>query len=524
MRTIRPWLQGGGLAMLYLLPPLGQFLSPARRNLYHQLLPATTLTRGLLIDLLALGLVCSIAFLLLDRAALRLKQFLWLPVFFAAAWIVTRDIADSISDPMLHGRMLRLTPYVPCVVLVVAAALLLFTPRVYHYCMRGAAVILAAGGIAALLVILPRLAMSSFSRMPQEQAGFTRPVSQTRQLGETRVVWILFDELSYDQVFEHPQPGIVLPAFARFADQSVSFSQLSPVGYETERVIPSLLLGKPVADVKGDANGRMLLRHTDDSPWEHFDQDATIFAAAKRNGWGTGVAGWYNPYCRILDNVLNRCYWTFAQSVAGVLFSRLSSRQSTWENALDGLPLAARFEGLWHQTPPNQALIDDYRNITNAGEALIRDTDIRLAFIHMPVPHPPGLFPDPATHAPDYLGNLILADQAMAQFFKSLADSPAAANTVVIVSSDHSWRVPLWRGTTDWNNTEEHATNGGVFDQRPVLMVRFPQQTKPYRVDRPESEMIVHDLVLDLIEGKMRTPEEWLASLSPAAPAVAQED
>src|ERR1044072_796319 len=98
---IRPWLQGAGLAMLYLLPPLGQFLSPARRNLYHLLLPATTLTRGLLIDLLGLGLLCGVAFLLLERAAPRLKHLLWLPVFFVAAWIFTRDMADSIGDPML---------------------------------------------------------------------------------------------------------------------------------------------------------------------------------------------------------------------------------------------------------------------------------------------------------------------------------------------------------------------------------------------------------------------------------------
>ena len=87
MKT-RPWLQGGGVAMLYLLPPLAEFLSPARRNFYHQLLPVTTLTRGLLIDVLVLGLLGGIAFTLLDRAGPRLKQILWLAVFFATAWMM----------------------------------------------------------------------------------------------------------------------------------------------------------------------------------------------------------------------------------------------------------------------------------------------------------------------------------------------------------------------------------------------------------------------------------------------------
>ena len=524
MKT-RPWLAGGGLALFYLLPPLAEFLSPARRQFYHQLLPVTMLTRGMLIDLLLLGVLGGIGFLLLDRAAPRLKRILWLPVFFGTAWIAARDISTTVHDPMLRGHLLRLAPYAPGVALAIFAALLLFMPRVYDYCARITAIIFAAGGIAVLLVVLPKLVMACFSRAPQEQASFNRPVSNAWQHGQMRIVWILFDELSYRQAFEHPQPGIDLPAFTKLAGESITFSQLSPVGYETERILPSLISGQPIADVEGDANGRMLLRHTEKSPWQHFDQSATIFAAAKRQGWGTGVAGWYNPYCRVLDTVLDRCYWTFGQSVAGELFSRLSSRQSAWENARDGLPLAARLQALWGHAAPNQALDEDYRNILHAGEDMIQDPDIRLAFIHMPVPHPPGLFPNPrGEHASDYLGNLMLADRALAQFLHSLDASPSGNDTVLIVSSDHSWRVPLWRGVPGWTKDEELATNGGVFDQRPVLMVRFPKDAKAERIDRPESEMIVHNLVLDLVRGNVRTPEEWIATLPATTPASNQAD
>ena len=167
----------------------------------------------------------------------------------------------------------------------------------------------------------------------------------------------------------------------------------------------------------------------------------------------------------------------------------------------------------------------DYRNLLNAGEALIQDPDIRLTFIHMPVPHPPGLYRNPNVAGEkgfDYLGNLLLADRALAKFLASIATGPAAADTVVIVSSDHSWRVPLWRGTGGWTKAEERATDGGVFDQRPVLMVRFPGQNKPQQINRPLSEMIVHDLLLDLIAGRVRTPEEWIESLPPSMPNANQ--
>jgi hypothetical protein len=525
---IRPWLQGAGLAMFYLLPPLAEFLSPARRNFYHQLLPVTTLTRGLLIDVVLLGALAGIGFLLLDRAAARLKQILWLPVFFVAFWIAGRNISNAVVG-MLRGHLLPLTPYFPWAGLAVVTVLLLMQPRVYNYCVRGTAVICAAGGIALLLVILPRLMMVCFSRVPREQAGFTHPVSNPWHPGQMRVVWILFDELSYNQAFEHRQPGIDMPAFTKLAGESVVFSQLAPVGYETEQVIPSLLLGQPVADVKGDADGRMLLRHDPNAPWQHFDQNATVFAAAKRQGWGTGVAGWYNPYCRILDDVLDRCYWTYTPTFVGELFSHFSAEQASWKNALGGLPLAGRIEGLWFKVPPNEGVRKDYRKILREGKALIQDPDIRFAFIHMSVPHPPGLVRNPTVTGPDafdYLGNLILADQTLAQFLNLLASSPAAADTVLIVSSDHSWRVPRWRGL-GWTKAEERATNGGVFDPRPVLMVRFPGQTTPEhlnaeQIDRPESEMIEHRLLLDLIDGRVRTPEDWIATLSTATTTASQ--
>src|SRR5882757_7649497 len=116
---IRPWLQGGGLAMLYLLPPLGQFLSPDRRVFYHQLLPVTTLTRGMLIDLLALGLLGGIGFMLLDRATPRRRQILWLPVFCVLAWIATRDISVAMN-PIVSSHLMQLAHYMPGAVLMAA--------------------------------------------------------------------------------------------------------------------------------------------------------------------------------------------------------------------------------------------------------------------------------------------------------------------------------------------------------------------------------------------------------------------
>jgi hypothetical protein len=508
--------------MLYMLLPVAEYLAPTRRTIYHQLLPITTLTRGALIDLLFLGVLAGIGFVVIDHVAPRYRQLLWLPVLVVTSWVVARDISVSMGGIMARMHMLQLTPYVPLAVLLAATGLMFFAPRIYSYCIRGTAVLLAAGGIALIALILPQLTIASFSRLPREQADFIRATEEQWQPGKLRVVWILFDELSYRQALERPQTGIQLPAFASLAAQSITFSHLEPVGSETEQVIPSLLLGQQVADEKGAMDGNLLVRFALDSPWQRFDQNETVFAEAKRQGWKTGVAGWYNPYCRILNAVLDRCYWTYHPSMMGVLFSRLSSDHSTWENARDGLPLAARLAALGHKEISSQGTRDDYRNLLLQGKDLVQDTNTRLAFIHMPVPHPPGIFRNPnvaGNQAFDYLGNLILADRALGQFLQLLAKSPAAADTVLIVSSDHSWRVSRWRASPGWTKAEERATDGGVFDRRPVLMVRFPGQNKPQQIDRPESAMIVHNLLLDLIQGKVHSPEEWIAKLPVTTPA-----
>ena len=36
-----------------------------------------------------------------------------------------------------------------------------------------------------------------------------------------RIVWLLFDELSYDQAFDHRFPGLAMPAFDQLKSESV---------------------------------------------------------------------------------------------------------------------------------------------------------------------------------------------------------------------------------------------------------------------------------------------------------------
>ncbi len=517
MIKTRPWLQGAGLAMLYLLPLIAIFLTPTQDGLYHQAMPITSLTRGALLDLLALGLLVGAGLAWLNTVTSSLlRRLLWIPILFVTAWCAERGVAEYMRNLAIGRRPPDWAAHIPWFVLALALVLLLFARRYYDIAVAAAEVFLISAGIAAATVILPRLVIASFNHAPPEQASFTHPVRQPWHAGEPRVIWILFDELSYRQAFEHPQPGIDLPAFNRLKQESVTFSRLAPVGILTKLAIPSLFLGQPISQVRSNRQAALLWRSSPDAGWQGFNPNSTIFAAARLRGWSTGVAGWYNPYCRILASTLDWCYWTNQEFAGGGRFSRLSSQRSALENARNGLPFMTQIDDAWHHTPSSQSHKGDYQSVLKQAMLLIKDEDIRFAFIHLPVPHPPGIFPDP-THLgagrEDYLGNLVFADLALAQLRAAIAATSAASDTTLIVSSDHSWRVQIWRGGPGWTTAEEHASNGGVFDPRPVLMVHFPQQTTAEQIDRPESAMIVHSLLLDLIQGKVHNPEEWLATL-----------
>jgi Sulfatase len=517
MKT-RPWLAGGGLAMLYLLPLIAIFLAPTQDALYHQVMPVTSLTRGALIDLLLLGFLLGLWLAWLNGIASRLLQrLLWIPILFLTAWVTERGIAEYFNTVSVGIHLPAWASKLPWMILPAAVLLLLFARKYYDLAVRATEVFLTSAGIATIFVILPRFVIASFNHAPPEQAAFAHPVRRSWHPGEPRVVWLLFDELSYDQLFDHLQPGINFPAFTKLKQESVSFSQLVPVGNLTELIIPSLLLGQTITEVKSNRQGQLFWRSSPEMGWRSFQPEATVFAAARREGWGTGVVGWYNPYCRLLAATLDRCYWTYQEFTGGERFSHLSSQRSTLENARDGFPFVEQFERVLRHRRANESHKDDYQRVLKQAESLIQDESIRFAFIHLPVPHPPGIFPDPTSYAEgrdDYLGNLILADQTLAELRTVISRTSAASDTILIVSSDHSWRVPMWRTIPGWTRAEEHATRAGtqteVFDSRPVLMVRFPNQTPEQSdsIDLPRDGMILHTLLLDIFTGRVSNLRE----------------
>jgi hypothetical protein len=512
-------LQGAGLATLYIAPFASNFLTPTLGDAYHRIHPLTSIYRAILIGTILLWIGGTLGFLLLDQLPLRWRRAVWLFPAVLLVWLFFRCMTGAFAAwPNIAFQALKTGHLLTPVAVILGLELLLLLPRVWDRCIAGIRAAYAICGFG-LLVIVPRIAYHALRFEPREQASFERAALPPVPASEPRIVWILMDELSYDLVFDHRPSDVFLPNFDSLAKSSVTFSALQPVGNDTENILPALLLGRPVVAMRKPYADPPSYRSTPDGPWQRFNQDDTIFADARSLGWTTGVAGWYNPYCRLLHNVLDRCSWQYAEPGRADLTAGLVSTSSVSKNLLALLPSHGKIDSLLHRPAPvrTERHRSDYTGVMAQAEDILRDSRIRFVFLHLPVPHPPGIFDRRLHKLSDrgtYLDNLALADQTLGELRSILQATPAADNTTLILSSDHSWRTFMWQGTEDWSAEGTRATDGGHFDKRPVLMVHLPRSDSGQVIAKPLNLLVVHSILDALLHGQVHTPAD-LALVSP---------
>ena len=505
-------LEGCGAAILILLAYLWPQISPSHAALYFSVLPVNTVCRGILIDLIVLALVWTALTFLIATKDKGNRSPAW-AVLLTIAVIVT--VASIVKVAELRQRIPKPGLLAEAVLLVGLSAWR-WTPTIYRRSITVFRIALVLVGFC-IFWMLPELLFVSMHRPTPDAVSFRR-LAVDPDASSERIVWILLDELSYAQVFEIPHTNLNLPALHVLAAESFSFSNLSPPGYYTAKVVPSLIVGRQISDLESTLDGQAVIRTEKDSHWRSLDPQQTLFGEARRDGWTTGVAGWSNPYCRMLGSVLDSCFWYPDQFTPAYMYSHMSPQKSALENAL--APVSSSFRRLLHEKSKDPSPVDfhvrDAEGVLAPAETLVADKDIRFAFVHMPVPHPPGVYDRGAQkigNGGSYLDNLALADRDLQALMDSLRSSELDRHTIVIVCSDHSWRIPLWRGAAWWTKEDEQAAKTG-FDPRPVLLVHFPGQQQGARVSQPMNSLVMHDAIAEILRGRISNAgqfSDWLA-------------
>lgn len=494
-------LQGAGAGILLTIGLSWDQLSPTHLDLFHRLLPINTIVCAIAVDLILASVLATLAFWLFDRIDGRGRSLLWV--------LVGGFLADRAVGGLITAQVLSWDRLSPLGAFFLASGVLLVlwvaSRRIYAATVRGMRMTLLLLGFC-IFWMLPVLLAGGFARQPWDATRIRKPVAPAD--AHPRVVWVLFDEMSWRQMFADRFPGLDLPNFDRLRAESVVFSNVQPDGFFTENVIPSLLLGKPILDTRASSAGWLFYRTQAHAPWTRFDPAATLFAEAQREGWTTGVAGTYNPYCRLLADQLDSC-WMHLNDFP----DHLSRDNSTLENVT--APLRAQWARLRRRPLATPTLAEVLAELVHEGTGMAADSTIDFSFLHVPLPHPPGFYDRRSGRigpGGSYIDNLALSDRILGQVMEGVERSGAAARTTVIVSSDHSWRTFLWRNANGWTREDELASDHGVFDPRPMLIVRFPMGTAGDEIARPVPLLAMHDLLERILAGKIANPqqlEDW---------------
>lgn len=517
----RWFLEGFGVALLILLPYFFDLLLPGNISLYHHLLPVKNLVGGVLIDLVFSSILVTLFIGIGTRVPPNVRKFLG--ACFAGI-IIFRVLDDAVviagllpslqssGSGILSQTVVRWSEVrrsVAIGAIGIPGLLVWIYPRFAQLFVRATRTAIAAVAFSALWIV-PQLLHLAFMPQAHESTNFAKTTSGA-PTHNGRVVWILFDELSSALVFEHPVLGEQYSNFKKLRSQSVFFSNVRPIGFLTDHIIPALIAGHPITEIRSTADGTLLYKDQKYGKWTSYDISQSLFGQAQINHWSPGVAGWYNPYCRTFASALTSCSWQPA--MLGIEALGASEDNSPLANAV---AINRAFVGkLGGDTNATRNLlldrnIQDYRDIMKNAQSLIRNGDLRFIFLHIPVPHPPGMY-DRDTHtlrrSGTYLDNLTLADDTLGVLMSEINSTPWANDTTILVTSDHSWRIPIWRSSKEWAK-EEAEFSGGQFDDRPVLLIHFPGQTFNSRVSAQTPELVEHDIIQKMLWKQVTTPEQ----------------
>jgi Sulfatase len=509
-----------GLANLYLVDLTGPLIATDHDLVYHLIGSASSVILPIIVYLVALSLLFTALLYLAERPG-ALRVIIWAAFVLALPSILLHTIANF-SGTEVPDWLTYLVASV-CVATLIAIAVLWkrFQPR-FEKIQHAAAAILGLFAFTGLL-ISAQLVWSGWQARNLNPAATLHEPQLASAPPRSRILWLLLDELSYQQLYERRFPGLELPAFDQLAAQSTVFTHVVPAGEYTRYILPTLFTGLPSNAVNVSARGLLLsLRDPSTGKWTSFRQHQTIFQDAIDAGYVTGIAGWYNPYCRIMPEVLDHCFWTYRESTP----ANLSPNRSL---AVD---LLRPFRRLWLDTKhlfgrgpgaPSDESRDirqhstDYRNLLQAGDAYLADPSITFLFLHMPIPHPYGFYDRSkkvfSTKHTSYIDNLALADLYLAHMRQLLEQNNQWDPATVIVMGDHSWRTSsIWKDSMTWTAEDEAASHGGEFDSRPAYIVKLPNQQTPTRIDQPFSAVSTRALLDALLQEHLQTPadlETW---------------
>lgn len=491
-----------GIASIILAGSYGDFLGGGADVRMHVPFALTSVCLAQILDILILALVLFVILAPVRRLGLydwaRLVLALLIPPYLLAR------IQSFLPESFLSGRVVTFS-------IVWIAGLLLLRlrfPRRYRQTMRAASTVATFVALFAVWSVVQLLWVATWKPGLQAKAASWRVGAQPARQ-HPLIVWVLFDELSYDQAFEHRARDLEMPNFDALQKESTTFSNAQPIGYYTKRIIPSLFTGQVIDDFKYDMKNRFSVHYAGQKGFHPLGGSGTVFADAQQAGFRTAVVGWYNPYCSIYETALDDCYWTNHDKLDGPMGETATFRSNVYR------PLRQFTQDIKSSRRANrdicnydvQQRLKTHLDLEDHALTLLKTDQADFVFLHMATPHSPNIWSrihDDYTQVCDssYLDNLELADKVMGRILDTLKASPRWNDTTLVVQGDHSWRVETWEDTPTWTEEDDAASKGATFDPRPAVIIHQAGQTEAKTVGAAWSLMNVHAVLEKTMHGQ----------------------
>jgi glucan phosphoethanolaminetransferase (alkaline phosphatase superfamily) len=289
----------------------------------------------------------------------------------------------------------------------------------------------------------------------------------------------IFDGWSYRLTFQDGKPNDSCPNLQKLAENMCVFTNGHSPGCHTITSIPRLLF---------EREDLFCLQEGEPGFWKNdaFHPSQTepgVFAKARERGFRTYMVGWHHNYHAMLNKQVD--YLHQIASTELVDHSPLGiAADYGWKWAefgpVLGRPIRSTFQlkqnySFYWQ---NEALLRE------ASEVLVDPRPQgQFAVMHLPLPHQPfiynskGCVCDFEEYYPETVSlckdQIMYLDHVIGKFVDSLKKQGKYENSIVVFTSDHTWR-----------NDPEVERTGKAFTHVP-FMVHFPGQKQYIRVDEP---------------------------------------
>jgi len=204
-----------GAATLCMLPILGALVSPTHNTVYHLAGPVSALFVPALFNLFLLTFILTVI-LLLARPTHRLGILFWSCFLCFVPWVLLKNVATLYELHLPHRASISI--FAVCLLAVIFSTLFWTPARVPLYA-RGLNLgngLLSLAAVFGLILTLQTCWFGWQARhLNDPETIAAAPASATTQ-AHPLVLWIVFDELSYEQVAEAPSHGLNLPTLDSF--------------------------------------------------------------------------------------------------------------------------------------------------------------------------------------------------------------------------------------------------------------------------------------------------------------------